>query len=52
MSPVSSVESRFFSSFGWKVPMPMRSSRSRGAFGSVMADRLAQRLVQVHEAQK
>jgi hypothetical protein len=25
MSPVSSVESWFFSSFGWKVPMPMRS---------------------------
>ena len=25
MSPVSSVASWFFSSFGWKVPMPMRS---------------------------
>ncbi len=25
MSPVSSVESWFFSSLGWKVPMPTRS---------------------------
>src|SRR5205085_2530492 len=25
MSPVNSVESWFFSSLGWKVPMPMRS---------------------------
>ncbi len=25
MSPVSSVESWFFSSLGWNVPMPMRS---------------------------
>ncbi len=29
MSPVSSVESWFFSSFGWKVPMPMRSFSER-----------------------
>jgi len=43
MSPVSSVESWFFSSLGWKVPMPMRSfslstrRRTRTWFSTIFA---------------
>ena len=31
MSPVSSVESWFFSSFGWNVPMPTRSCADKSS---------------------
>jgi hypothetical protein len=50
MSPVSSVESWFFSSLGWKVPMPTRSFSERtGADADVLHDLRPVAGVAIHE---